>query len=70
MCEQGVANEVHLECPICDDLTETILLRVTNAVMTLTDQFSTLLRHTEIEAELRKCVFRIMENRKCFLNLL
>ena len=59
-----------LKCPLYDDLREHILLHLNNAGMTLNDQFSILLFNTEIQAELGKGVFRIMERLKCFLNLL
>ena len=50
-----------LVSPLCDDLRENTLQLVTKVGMPLNDQFSTLLSNSEIQAELGKCVFRVME---------
>ena len=70
--EQGVENEIHLMLgfPLYDDLRGNYLQHLNNAGITLNDKFSTLFSNTEIQAELGKCVLRIMERLKCFLNLL
>ncbi len=69
LCNQGcIEDEVHLllQCPLYDDIRSIITKHVTDTTMSFKDQFCSLLSNPDIQADLGKCVFRMMNRRQLF----
>ena len=73
MCtDEKIEDEIHflLECPLYDDLRSNLLLYLCNDFVendNLKDQYCCLLSNPNIQAELGKCVFKMIERRKLFV---
>ncbi len=72
MCtENKVENEIHLllECPLYDDIREDLLEKLSeeDCNLPLKDQYCLLLSKNDIQADLGKCIFKMMKRRKLFM---
>ena len=69
LCHNGVEDETHilLQCPIYDDLRQRLLIHI-DADSLIKDQYCSLMTNNEIQAELGKVVFNIMERRSGLLH--